>query len=450
MQDIKDTAGKLELSFKKELITPAVIDKELIDWDAMELRTQEIEKNLNIILQDGEDDIDSITELRKEIANSKNELDNLRKEIKAFLEKDSKALNDKFSGFIKRWEAVRKYLYDLEVQADQKRINLKKKEMEKLKKELAKSLVIKELEKFIIDPAKWDNKTCKMNTIEADIQEQINKLNSKYNSIALILKGINEKIETKIQIDDIINMFDQDQDYIVKYITDKEKQIRDAEETMRKKAEDDKQKAIQAEKERAEREKQAAIQAEKEKAAKEQQEAIEKAKEEERKKISQDIEAHENTEHYRNTSDIEKNENLTYSSPVQKGISDDDYIALVIKIKNSDTEKAIKLKNFLDSDDMELGYDKYIIPSFTDEKIYIEKDEYYEDVAEENGLIYDGERYTDSGRWSITKTFYYIREKDCRMFAYWRQEPATEMQEGGDFASSKCFYEVEQKIIKKY
>ena len=314
MQDIKDTAGKLELSFKKELITPAVIDKKLIDWDAMELRTQEIEKNLNIILQDGEDDIDSITELRKEVANSKNELDNLRKEIKSFLEKDSKALNDKFSGFVKRWEAVRKYLYDLEVQADQIRIALKKKEMEELKKELAKSLVIKELEKFIIDPAKWDNKTCKMNTIEADIQEQINKLNSKYNSIALILKGINEKIETKIQIDDIINMFDQDQDYIVKYITEKEKQIRDAEETMRKKAEDDKQKAIQAEKERAEREKQAAIQAEKEKAAKEQQEAIEKAKEEERKKVSQDIEAHENVEVYRDTGQIEKNMNTNYSN----------------------------------------------------------------------------------------------------------------------------------------
>lgn len=299
--------GKLELAFNKKLITPAVIDKKLIDWNTLESRTQEIEKNLNLILQDGEDDIDSITELRKEIANSKNELDNLRKEIKTFLEKDSKALNDKFSGFVKRWEAVRKYLYDLEVQADQKRIALKKKEMEELKKELAKSLVVKELEKFIIDPDKWENKTCKKNTIEVDIQEQINRLNSKYNSIALILKGINEKIETKIQIDDIINMFDQDQDYIVKYITEKEKQIRDAEETMRKKAEEDKQKAIQEAEKKAEREKQTAIQAEKEKAAKEQQDAIEKAKEEERKKLDRNIEKHESPEYYGNTEQFEKN-----------------------------------------------------------------------------------------------------------------------------------------------
>ena len=309
MQDIKDTAGKLELSFKKELITPAVIDKKLIDWDAMELRTQEIEKNLNIILQDGEDDIDSITELRKEIANSKNELDNLRKEIKSFLEKDSKALNDKFLGFVKRWEAVRKYLYDLEVQADQIRIALKKKEMEELKKELAKSLVIKELEKFIIDPAKWDNKTCKMNTIEADIQEQINKLNSKYNSIALILKGINEKIETKIQIDDIINMFDQDQDYIVKYITEKEKQITDAEETMRKKAEEGTQKAIQAEKEKAEIEKN---------------KAVEQAKKEERKKIT-------------------KSYDTTYKTKSVE-ITNDNYVTLQVKIPKHDAKTAKLLK----------------------------------------------------------------------------------------------------------
>ena len=73
---------------------------------------------------------------------------------------------------------------------------------------------------------------------------------------------------------------------------------------------------------------------------------------------------------------------------------------------------------------------------------------YYEDAAEENSLLYVSEEYGESRRWSITKYIYYRRESDGRIFGYWKEEPATEMQEGGDFASSDCFYEVEQKIIK--
>ena len=45
---------------------------------------------------------------------------------------------------------------------------------------------------------------------------------------------------------------------------------------------------------------------------------------------------------------------------------------------------------------------------------------------------------------------YYKREKDGRMFAYWQEEPATEMQEGGDFSKSDCFYEIKQDIKMKY
>ena len=177
---------------------------------------------------------------------------------------------------------------------------------------------------------------------------------------------------------------------------------------------------------------------EKKKTEEDKQKAIEEAYEEARKKI----------EHFRSTDDIEKKEKLTTSKPVQSVASDVDYVSLVIKIKNSDFKKAIKLREFLDSDDMKLGYDKYIIPSFADEKIHIEKDEDYEDVAEESKLLYVREEYGESRRWNIKKYIYYRRESDGRIFGYWKEEPATEMQEGGDFASSDCFYEVEQKIIK--
>ena len=307
MEENKNT-GQLVLAFNKELITPAKISPKLLDWELLEQTTLEIEEYKNIIFND-DFDLESTSLLRKNISNSKTQLDNFRKELKSYLESETKVYNDNLSSYVNRLETVRKYLHDLEKLADQKRIDLKWEKNRELKKVLVKSLVNKDLEQFIDDYDKWETKGCKMNTIEADIQEQINRLNSKYNSIALILKGINEKIETKIQIDDIINMFDQDQDYIVKYITEKEKQITDAEETMRKKAEEGTQKAIQAEKEKAEIEKN---------------KAVEQAKKEERKKIT-------------------KSYDTTYKTKSVE-ITNDNYVTLQVKIPKHDAKTAKLLK----------------------------------------------------------------------------------------------------------
>ncbi|MCP1226788.1 hypothetical protein, partial [Sebaldella sp. S0638] len=155
------------------------------------------------------------------------------------------------SSYVNRLEAVRKHLHDLEKLADQKRINLKWEKIRELKKVLVKSLVNKDLEQFIDDYDKWETKGCKMNTIEADIQEQINSLNSKYNSIDLVLKGVNKNIENKIKIEDIIHMFGENQEHILGYISEKEKDIIETEDKMRKKAEEDKQKAVKEAEEKA-------------------------------------------------------------------------------------------------------------------------------------------------------------------------------------------------------
>ena len=245
-----NNTGQLVLTFNKELITPAKISPELLDWELLEQTTLEIEEYQNIIL-DEDSDIENITSLRKDISNSKTQIDTFRKEIKKYLESESSELNKTLASYIDRWETVRKHLHDLEKVADQKRIDFKWEKIRELKKVLVKSLVNKDLEPFIDDYDKWETKGCKMNTIESDIQEQINSLNSKYNTIDLVLKGINEKIQNKIKIEDIIHMFGEKQEHILGYINKKKKDIIDTENIMKKNAEEDKQKAVKEAEEKA-------------------------------------------------------------------------------------------------------------------------------------------------------------------------------------------------------
>ena len=270
-----------------------------------------------------------------------------------------------------------------------------------------------EIHEFIKLDSKITNKTFTLKKIEEDITIKASKNHDKYNYILKEIEKNNANLINKITFDDVKSIFDTEISNIIPRIETTANFRRAQEEKV------------------------------KEKAAKEKQEAVEKALEEERKKIDKDIEKESIERPVRNTDDFEKN--LTFDNR-KKISSKDDYTALVIKIANSDIQKAIRLKNFLDNEEIE--YDKYSIPKFTNEKIQISKNEYYEDAAEENSLLYVSEEYGESRRWSITKYIYYRRESDGRIFGYWKEEPATEMQEGGDFASSDCFYEVEQKIIK--
>ena len=278
---------------------------------------------------------------------------------------------------------------------------------------LAEMNIPEEIHEFIKLDSKITNKTFTLKKIEEDITIKASKNHDKYNYILKEIEKNNANLINKITFDDVKSIFDTEISNIIPRIETTANFRRAQEEKVKEKADMEKQ------------------------------EAVEKALEEERKKIDKDIEKESIERPVRNTDDFEKN--LTFDSR-KKISSKDDYTALVIKIANSDIQKAIRLKNFLDNEEIE--YDKYSIPKFTNEKIQISKNEYYEDAAEENSLLYVSEEYGESRRWSITKYIYYQRESDGRIFGYWKEEPATEMQEGGDFASSDCFYEVEQKIIK--
>ena len=332
----------MEIVIKK--ITPATIESNIEELDKYIL---EIENRYSgvVITEDfileGKEERAKLNKLKKNLAEvrKKVEIDGLSDVQKFILklkdaEKTVGNLSDNINNQIKEFEEKEK-----------------KEKLDWIKStidvEIIDNAIFQSLKKYIIHNPKWLNKTFSYENITKEITEQIKKLNEKCKFILAQLSACNEEIENKLSFDDIESKFDCPLDEILKYILEKKNQIKTTEDNMKKKAEEQKQKAIQEAAEKAEREKQAAIQAEKEKAAKEQQDAIEKAKEEERKKISQDIEAHENT------GNIEKGENFTISSPIQKVIYNDYYVTLQIKILKKDAETAKLLKQFLDENNIE-------------------------------------------------------------------------------------------------
>ena len=358
------------------------------------------------------------------VTSSKKDRTNLNK-IVAKLKEAKKYVEEKgkegISEFLEKIDSAVKEISDISNSIDVQIKSFEEEEKEKKvklataakSKILAEMNIPEEIHEFIKLDSKITNKTFTLKKIEEDITIKASKNHDKYNYILKEIEKNNANLINKITFDDVKSIFDTEISNIIPRIETTANFRRAQEEKV------------------------------KEKAAKEKQEAVEKALEEERKKIDKDIEKESIERPVRNTDDFEKN--LTFDNR-KKISSKDDYTALVIKIANSDIQKAIRLKNFLDNEEIE--YDKYSIPKFTNEKIQISKNEYYEDAAEENSLLYVSEEYGESRRWSITKYIYYRRESDGRIFGYWKEEPATEMQEGGDFASSVCFYEVEQKIIK--
>ena len=360
---------------------------------------------------------DIVTSSKKDRANL-NKIVAKLKEAKKYVEEKGK---EGIFEFLEKIDSAVKEISDISNNIDVQIKSFEEEEKEKKvklataakSKILAEMNIPEEIHEFIKLDSKITNKTFTLKKIEEDITIKASKNHDKYNYILKEIKKNNANLINKITFDDVKSIFDTEISNIIPRIETTANFRRAQEEKV------------------------------KEKAAKEKQEAVEKALEEERKKIDKDIEKESIERPVRNTDDFEKN--LTFDNR-KKISSKDDYTALVIKIANSDIQKAIRLKNFLDNEEIE--YDKYSIPKFTNEKIQISKNEYYEDAAEENSLLYVSEEYGESRRWSITKYIYYRRESDGRIFGYWKEEPATEMQEGGDFASSDCFYEVEQKIIK--
>lgn len=202
----------------------------------------------------------TISEERKRIQKEANaNIEKLIEKLKA-AEKDTKALSDNIKEQIDIFK--------------EKEYQEKLKEIGKIKEKIFSENKL--LEQWFTVNEDWKNKTMTLKKIEEEIKEQFEYWSKRYNFITSQLTAINEEIENKISFEDVQYLMIAEYDSIMKKLIEKKNEIKATEENMRKKAEEEKQRAL----EEAERKKQQELEELEKKKEQEKQEAVAKANEE--------------------------------------------------------------------------------------------------------------------------------------------------------------------------
>lgn len=244
---------KMEFVFDSAKITPAKIDKDMIDFEKAEQKVKEIEKLYNVVFTDVKD----IKKYREEVASTKSSAEKFKKDLMDYLTADTKEINQKLINLIKRVDAVRKYLHDKEKELD----NAKREKIKSIKELIFKDRP--EYLVYLVENKKWENKTFKEVNIEAEIQQQYDELIRKENFIKQEIEKANKEIEFKILFENVKFLIKEDYATISEAITNKMNETKQTEENLRKKAEEkaekEKQQEIEALKQHQEQEKQEAV-----------------------------------------------------------------------------------------------------------------------------------------------------------------------------------------------
>lgn len=240
---------KMEFVFDSAKITPAKIDKDMIDFEKAEQKVKEIEKLYNVVFTD----VKNIKKYREEVASTKSSAEKFKKDLMDYLTADTKEINQKLINLIKRVDAVRKYLHDKEKELD----NAKREKIKSIKE-----LVFKDRPEYLVylvENKKWENKTFKEINIEAEIQQQYDELIKKENFIKQEIEKANKEIKFKIVFESMKYLIQEDYTVISKAINDKMNEIKQTEENLRIRAEEEKQREIAELERKREIEKQKAI-----------------------------------------------------------------------------------------------------------------------------------------------------------------------------------------------
>lgn len=202
----------------------------------------------------------TISDERKRIQKEANaDIEKLIEKLK-IAEKETKALSNNISEQIKEFE--------------EKEYQKKLKKIGEIKEQIFSENKL--LEQWFTVNEKWENKTMTLKKIEEEIKEQFEYWNKRYNFITSQLTAINEEIENKISFEDVQYLMISEYDSIMKKLVEKKNEIKATEENMKKKAEEEKQRAL----EEAERKKQKELEELERKKEQEKQEAVAKATEE--------------------------------------------------------------------------------------------------------------------------------------------------------------------------
>lgn len=303
----------MQLIIKK--VTSATVESNVNELDLYMQETKSKYSNWVVV----ESEITNAKEERAKLNKLEKNLSDIRKQVQ---KEGLTAIND----FIEKIKESEKDVKTLSKNIDEQikifeeqEIDKKLSEVSEIKNRIFESN--KRLEGFFTPNKKWENKTFKIKDVEIEIQEMFNVLNKKYDFILAQLNACNEEIENKIDFDSVYSLMNEEYDIIMKKLVEKKNQIKETETNIKKKAEEEKQKALAELEQKKELEKV---------------EAIEKVKQEtiEENKTESTISKIETVE---NTATIPNEAKKTY---------------LVIEVTGLNMNVAKELKQFLDGNNI--------------------------------------------------------------------------------------------------
>ena len=227
----------MQLIIKK--LTGATIESNISELDTYMQETKKRYENWIVI----ESEIKNAKEERALLNKLEKELSDTRKKV----QKEGLASIDNFIDKLKESEKEIKALsadINNQVKAfEEQEIEIKLKEVSEIKNRIFESN--KKLEGFFTPSKKWENKGFKIKEIEVEIQETFDNLNKKYDFILAQLNACNEEIENKIDFDSVYSLMNEEYDTIMKRLVEKKNQIKETENNIKQKAEQEKKKALE-------------------------------------------------------------------------------------------------------------------------------------------------------------------------------------------------------------
>ena len=205
-----------------------------------------------------EDEIDIAKAERTKLNKLEKKISTERKRIQKEANADIEILIENLKSYEKEVREISNFIAgQLETFEDQQWENKK----EEIKKIINRNSIKKEdLKEFLVHNEKWKNKTFSFNKIEAEIMEQFEALEIKKNFITSEIEKANSEINFKIIFENMKFLMNEDYDVIIQKIETEKNKIKQTEENLRIKAEEDKQKALAELEAKKEQEKQEAIQ----------------------------------------------------------------------------------------------------------------------------------------------------------------------------------------------
>ena len=226
----------MQLIIKK--VTSATVESNVNELDLYMQETKSKYSNWVVV----ESEITNAKEERAKLNKLEKNLSDIRKQVQ---KEGLTAIND----FIEKIRESEKDVKTLSKNIDEQIKSFEEQEIDKKLKEVSeiKNRIFesnKRLEGFFTPNKKWENKTFKIKDVVTEIQEMFYSLNKKYEFIIAQLNACNEEIENKIDFDSVYNLMNEEYDTIMKKLVEKKNSIKETETNIKKKAEEEKQKAL--------------------------------------------------------------------------------------------------------------------------------------------------------------------------------------------------------------